>query len=362
MTFKKTNSRHTKILFFGPLPPVFTGQSIAFSYALSSINKDSVLVVDTQRYKNKWVCFFYIQFTVLKLLILNNIDTIYITSSRSILGFFREYLILILAKHLNIRIVNHLHGSDFNDFYSSNFLLKPIIRSIYSHISTSIVLLDEMKEQYKHFPNMKLEVVSNCYDPIYENEIIDFESKSGIVYLSNIMYSKGIIDFLDSLKIVLSKSKTKIYIAGSFLGDYLKTNEEIKTNFISKVNLLNKEFNNRVKFLGTLEGIEKMELLKRTAIFCLPTFYKTEAFPLSIIEAMALGNAIVTTNHNYLPSIINSQNGMLVPTSNVTELANSLLYLCNDQNLILIQKRNVEYAKTNFSFSKFQNNIKRILD
>ena len=342
------------------MPPIFTGQSIAFSYALSSIDRGS-LVINTQRFSNKLLSFIYIQLRVFQVFILNRIDTIYITTSRSYFGFFREALLLLLAKLFNIRVVNHLHGSDFKSFFNSNKLLKIFLTPLYNHISISIVLLDRMKEQYEQFPNMNLEVVSNCYDPIYENEVIDFNAKSGILYLSNIMFSKGIIDFLDSLNIVLANCNSDVFIAGKILGDYLKTKKDIEDMFFKKLKKLNKLFNNRVKYLGVVEGVEKMKLLKKTLIFCLPTFYKTEAFPLSIIEAMVLGNAIITTNHNYLPSIISKRNGEIVPVSNVSKLAKSVLSLIDNPNLYSIQKGNVDYARENYSFSNFKENIKRIL-
>lgn len=351
----------SKILFFGPLPPIFTGQSIAFSYALSSIDRES-LVINTQRFSNKLLSFIYIQLRVFQVFILNSIDTIYITTSRSYFGFFREALLLLLAKLFKIRIVNHLHGSDFYNFYNSSWVLKKILKPLYNHISTSIVLLEGMKEQYAQFPDMNLEVVPNCYDPIYEYVKIDFKGKSGILYLSNIMYSKGIIDFLDSLDYVLNKSNSKVYIAGKFLGDELKTKDEIEKVFFKKLKKLNNVFNNRVKYLGVVKGKEKMELLKKTKIFCLPTFYKTEAFPLSIIEAMALGNAIITTDHNYLSSIVSEENGALIPISNIEKLSQSMIGLLDDPNLLLIQKGNVDFAQENYSYSKFKENIKRILD
>jgi len=343
------------------LPPIFTGQSIAFSYALSSIDRES-LVINTQRFSNKLLSFIYIQLRVFQVFILNSIDTIYITTSRSYFGFFREALILLFAKLFKIRVVNHLHGSDFYDFYNSSWVLKKILGPLYNHISTSIVLLNGMKEQYAQFPNMNLEVVPNCYDPIYENEVIDFNAKSGILYLSNIMFSKGIMDFLDSLNIVLTNCNTDVFIAGKILGDYLKTKRDTEDMFFKKLKKLNKIFNNRVKYLGVVEGVGKMKLLKKASIFCLPTFYKTEAFPLSIIEAMALGNAIITTEHNYLSSLVSEENGVIVPISNIEKLSQSMISLLDNPNLFLIQKGNVDFARENFSYSKFKENIKRILD
>ena len=343
------------------MPPIFTGQSIAFSYALSSIERES-LVINTQRFSNKLLSFIYIQLRVIQVFILNSIDTIYITTSRSYFGFFREALLLLLAKLFKIRVVNHLHGSDFKSFFNSNKLLKILLTPLYNHISKSIVLLDRMKDQYEQFPNMNIEVVSNCYDPFYENEVIDFNAKSGILYLSNIMFSKGIIDFLDSLNIVLANCNSDVFIAGKILGDYLKTEKDIEDMFFKKLKKLNKLFNNRVKYLGVVEGFEKMKLLKKTSIFCLPTFYKTEAFPLSIIEAMVLGNAIITTNHNYLPSIISDENGAIVPISNIEKLSQSMISLLDNPSLLSIQKNNVDFARKNYSYSKFKENIKRILE
>ena len=342
------------------MPPIFTGQSIAFSYALSSIERES-LVINTQRFSNKLLSFLYIQLRVFQVFILNSIDTIYITTSRSYFGFFREALLLLFAKLFKIRVVNHLHGSDFKSFFNSNKLLKILLTPLYNHISISIVLLDRMKEQYEQFPNMNLEVVSNCYDPIYENEVIDFNAKSGILYLSNIMFSKGIIDFLDSLNIVLANCNSDVFIAGKILGDYLKTEKDIEDMFFKKLKKLNKLFNDRVKYLGVVEGFEKMKLLKKTSIFCLPTFYKTEAFPLSIIEAMVLGNAIITTDHNYLPSIISDENGAIVPISNIEKLSQSMISLLDNPSLLSIQKNNVDFAQKNYSYSNFKGNIKRIL-
>ena len=343
------------------MPPIFTGQSIAFSYALSSIERES-LVINTQRFSNKLLSFIYIQLRVIQVFILNSIDTIYITTSRSYFGFFREALLLFLAKLFKIRVVNHLHGSDFKSFFNSNKLLKILLTPLYNHISKSIVLLDRMKDQYEQFPNMNIEVVSNCYDPIYENEVIDFNAKSGILYLSNIMFSKGILDFLDSLNIVLANCNSDVFIAGKILGDYLKTKKDIEDMFFKKLKKLNKLFNNRVKYLGVVEGFEKMKLLKKTSIFCLPTFYKTEAFPLSIIEAMVLGNAIITTDHNYLPSIISDENGAIVPISNIEKLSQSMISLLDNPSLLSIQKNNVDFARKNYSYSKFKENIKRILE
>ena len=63
--------------------------------------------------------------------------------------------------------------------------------------------------------------------------------------------------------------KNKILGARITGSDHLKGGIDInEAVFLSKkLKKLNKVFNNRVKYLGVVEGIEKMKLLKKTSIF-----------------------------------------------------------------------------------------------
>lgn len=350
-----------KILLFGPLPPIYTGQSISFSYVVRILENENVKLINTQKYSSKLLSFIYCQIKTFQVFFSTSIDTLYLTNSRTIFGFFREFLVLLISKLLGIRVIIHLHGNDFKAFYNKNFFLKPVIKFLYQNISTSIVLLEGMKKEFEQFQKMETSVVSNCYDPIYENEYIDYNSKRGVLYLSNLMYTKGIIVFMSSLEKVLSETNSNVIIAGEFIGDYLMSKQEIKKLFYSKLNSLNKKFSNRVKYIGVIKGNEKMSVLKNSSLFCLPTFYKTEAFPLSILEAMAMGNAIVSTKHNFIPEFLTNKNGKLVEPNNELELANALISLIKDKDLLKIQKHNFNYSRQNYSFQNFEKNIKQVL-
>ncbi len=75
--------------------------------------------------------------------------------------------------------------------------------------------------------------------------------------------------------------------------------KEVKKIFKKKI-----KNNNHIVYLGKTFGEDKVILLQKSDIFVLPTYYKSEAFPISIIEAMACENAIVTTNYKYLPDVV----------------------------------------------------------
>jgi len=62
----------------------------------------------------------------------------------------------------------------------------------------------------------------------------------------------------------------------------------------------------------------------RNYIFCLPTYYPNEGQPISILEAMANGCAIVTTDHGGIKDVVTKENGIFVGKSNPCDLKNAL--------------------------------------
>src|SRR5690606_23550060 len=74
-------------------------------------------------------------------------------------------------------------------------------------------------------------------------------------------------------------------------------------------------------------GKEKIDLLKHCDVFILPSY--SEGVPISILEAMSYGLAIISTNVGGIPSVvINNKNGILIEPGNkvmMVEAINSLL-------------------------------------
>ena len=221
-----------------------------------------------------------------------------------------------------------------------------------------------MKSQFVSFPKMNIEIVRNTYPSEFENVIIDLNNKNTqILYLSNLIESKGILIFMESIKEILENHPVVVVkIAGSPMGDYLATSQEIRSKFEKHYNSLKKSFPDRLFYVGVIVGIEKQKILAESSIFVLPTFYQTEAFPITIIEAMRFGNAIITTNHNYLNDIVNDENGFLVKTNSVMDLTDKInLLLLNKTKLESIQKHNILEAQEKYSPKIFNSEIARII-
>lgn len=337
-----------KIIFIGPLPPPITGQSIAFSYIKEIDNIDEqILIINTQKHKIHLLNYFH-SLTILPLIILfSSYNKIYFIGSRSKLGFLRQLPFLAIAISKRIKIINHLHGAEFKKFYNESGIYKGIIKWVYENVDTSIVLLEEMKDQFKVFPKMKLEVVPNAVSKELENLDIVFPKEKRILFLSNIMASKGIIEFLTAAKqLIKDDNSIRIDIAGDFISDIYLTKKQIKKNFLDLFEGLKKDFPERIFYHGPISGTKKVDLLKSSSIFILPTYCPTEAYPISILEAMATGNAIITTKHNYLEKIISEKQGGTIKIKDSSQIVSLIKKLFSDQQkLQIIQKNNLMQSK-----------------
>ena len=123
-----------------------------------------------------------------------------------------------------------------------------------------------------------------------------------ILYLSNLMKSKGILDLMEAcLKLKEEEFKFHLNLAGNIEEEILET-----------VNQMIKELGDSVTYNGVVKGDKKATLLRDNHIFCLPTYYPNEGQPISILEAMGNGLAIITTNQGGMVDIFkDGENGAL---------------------------------------------------
>lgn len=357
-------SKSLKVFLIGTILPPVHGQSLAFTRFVESIEDETKIVVNTNLEHmskiEKILSTFSILFTILIKAIFGKYNVVYFTCSRSFLGSIKDVLLINLASLKKVKIVNHLHGSDFYEFlHNSPKWYQKILFYSYRKVDISIVLLDSMKEQFIDFRDMKLEVVSNFYDKELDKQLAKKDKNNiRLVYLSNIMSSKGIFELISAFE-ELSKEYDNIYlnIAGEFMADDYMSINKIKSKFISKINTIN-----RIKYLGKIFGDDKAKLLQSSDIFILPSCYKSEAFPISILEAMACGNAIVATNYKYLREIVNMENGVLVEPKSVVSLQNGLKSLLqNVEVLKKLQSHNEIEAKEKYSLDRYLKNLNKIV-
>ena len=134
------------------------------------------------------------------------------------------------------------------------------------------------------------------------------------------------MELIDAYELLSIEEKNKINI--SFAGDFNSVDSQSK--FLNKIS----KYKN-IKYLGVIEGIEKINLFNNADIFCLPTYYAFEGQPISIIEAYASGCAVITTNHSGIKDIFTpGVNGLEVEICNSNSLSEALRYFINNPFII----------------------------
>jgi glycosyltransferase involved in cell wall biosynthesis len=114
------------------------------------------------------------------------------------------------------------------------------------------------------------------------------------------------------------------------------------------------------KFIFTGHRSDLTRLVSAMDICVLSTH--REGFPLSVLEAMAMGKPVVATSVGGIPEMIrHGQTGFLHSHENSTELSDSILYLIDNP----VEARRVghaarEYVRTNHSRQKFVDEITKV--
>ncbi|MCC6146935.1 MAG: glycosyltransferase family 4 protein [Anaerolineaceae bacterium] len=84
------------------------------------------------------------------------------------------------------------------------------------------------------------------------------------------------------------------------------------------------EIAEHVRFLGT--RLDVLDWMAAADVFVLPS--NSEGMPNALLEAMALGRAVVATRVGGVPEVVkDGQNGLLVPPQNPSALASAILHL-----------------------------------
>jgi rhamnosyl/mannosyltransferase len=103
-----------------------------------------------------------------------------------------------------------------------------------------------------------------------------------------------------------------------------------------KSKIIKQNLTNKVFLLGSLNNLKKNSLYKVCDIFILSSFYKTEAFGIVQIEAMAFGKPVISTNiYGSGVSWVNKNNntGIIVPIKDSLDISKAILEIAENKFL-----------------------------
>ena len=204
----------------------------------------------------------------------------------------------------------YLPGNDFNGFLRKK-LTKLVVRRASAVTTVSEDLAKAMQNHGLTNPNYM--VLPNVVDVKVFKIIPHQNTVTKIIHISCFEdKSKNINGLLESLKLLKDKN---IPYQAVLIGEGMDYD-------MMRQKASDLQLNDRVSFTGLLQGQELADVLANGDFLVLSSNY--ENMPVVILEALACGLPIVSTNVGGISEIINESNGMLVPPRDVEKLADAM--------------------------------------
>ena len=172
-------------------------------------------------------------------------------------------------------------------------------------------------------------------------------SKKVILFTGRILKDKGVLDLIKAFKLLPEQIKSQTVLR--FLGkEDLENPAHITSEYMKS--LLQED---RIQWEGYSNDIKKE--LELCNIYCLPSY--REGLPKSIVEAMAIGRPIITSNAPGCDDcVIENYNGIKIFPGDIESLSIALLKLLKDQELCVSMGENSrQFFEKDFTIEKVVN-------
>ncbi len=350
------------IMIIGPFPIPIHGMSLSNELIYNELKKRNKKIIkkDTNIEKNikdktlqgkfsiKYLTLSLINsFSIIKDIITKNPDIIYITPGQSPLGLSRYLPIILISKLLKKNIYLHIHGSKLIINYKNTNLLFKLLINISLMLSKKIIFLGENIAN-EHMALINKNKISICNNgiPIPNYHVIEKDNSNiNILYLSNLMKEKGILDLLSAIELIKNKN-----ISFDLAGEMENNLKDILTIKIPKLNC---------KYHGIVKGKDKDNLLRKADILILPSY--DEGQPLCILEAYSYGCAVITTDVGGIRDIFkNNINGIFCQVNDPSSIVVAIDKTINNLNHFKIKNRKL--AEEKYSTQKYVDNLLKIIE
>lgn len=359
-----------RILFITPLPPPVHGSAMVSQYIKDCKELHERFVCDfinlsTSRNideigKNslvKYLRFFSAYFITLFKLLTHRYELCYLAITCYGIGFLKDAPFVLLCKLFRRKVIIHQHNKGMSKCVDKQ-PYKWLLPLVYKN--TKVILLSW--HLYSDIEKVvKREQIFICPNGIPEifNEEPQYERNNEVphlLFLSNLIPSKGVYVLLDACKIL----KDKGY---KFVCDFVGSESKEITRSVFYRAIEERRLNEDVIYHGPKFGNDKVAFFSNADIFVFPTFYENECFPLVLLETMHHKIPIVTSNEGGIPDIVtDGENGFICKKETPIDTALAIEILLNDkEKRKCMGDAGYRIFKQKFTKKQFENNILKII-
>lgn len=220
-----------------------------------------------------------------------------------------------------------------------------ILASSPNYIESSQVLKN-YKNKCKVIPiGISIERICARHDE--QNYILSDGNEKFVLFVGKFRHYKGLHILIDAMKHV----KSKLFIIGDGV---------LKKNLVEQVK--NSNLSDKVFFFGELSDEEVYGYMQKCNLLVLPSTHRSEAYGIVLLEAMACGKPVVSTELNTGTSYINQhgKTGIVVKPNDPTALANAINFLLDNPEVSFkFGESAKEWVRTEFKSDKM---VQKTLD
>ena len=263
-----------------------------------------------------------------------------------------------LAKVPNINAMITGIGYTFTARSFKARILRNIVSILYRialHCSHTVIFQNPDDKQ--EFISRKLIVPEKCKIVTGSGVNMDyfrpapFPEKISFFMLSRIMYSKGIIEYLEAARAVKAKyPEVRCMLLGASEGiqDSIPMRELMP--FIHDHTIEHFDETNDVRSFYQL-----------CSVYVLPSY--REGTPRTVLEAMAMGRPIITTDApGCRETVIDGQSGFLVPIQDNKSIAKKMeWFICHPEQIPIMGMESLKLCQSKFDVRKVNQNMLNIL-
>jgi glycosyltransferase involved in cell wall biosynthesis len=267
---------------------------------------------------------------------------------------------VLIARWLGSRVVLHIHGGAFNQFFEeSSEVTQQLISRLLLLPDRLIVLSGWWANFFREQVNPDLEgrmtVLHNAVEvpDIALDEVIDARSESQtfrVVFLGSVGDRKGCGELLEAADQVENSSDIQFYLLGTGEqdGDLERYKRRARDMSLSNV-----------YFPGYVSGDQKADQLKQADLFVLPS--RADNFPISLLEAMSYGLPVVVSSVGAMDEVVTEDNGIVIRPRDVDALVEAIEFMYHhSERREEMGRNNVQTVTDQYSASQYVKSLESV--
>lgn len=298
-------------------------------------------------------------YNVWKALRKKDYDLCYMTLTAKGAGFYKDFLIVLLLKLYQKKIIYHFHNKGVQQS-SLNWFNDKLYRFVFKNTNSIVLAPSLYKDLQKYVNEQDVYICPNGIPDLKTSDLRPGKIKQDdicrFLFLSNMMQEKGVVDLLEACSLLQQR---KVMFECHFIGAWSDITADFFNSKLLELHLKDSVFPHGKKY-----GDDKLKYFKNSDVFVFPTYYHNECFPLVLLEAMQQSLPIISTPEGGITDLVaQGTTGFLVPQKNVKELAEHLQLLVENRSLReQLGKAGRERFEELYTLSTFENRLCSILD